>query len=168
MWTGARRVNDEGIKNVSFLRTSIHLLPCFFAPGEVSEIWITFPDPQMKKVNKRLTGTHFLDIYRKVMAPGGIIHLKTDSPFLYTYTKAMAEHNGLEILAATDWLYESEYASSVPAITTYYEQQWLSRGIPSKYIAMRVPSPEVELTEPDIDIAPDTYRSFGRNAVIND
>ena len=168
MWTGARRVNDEGIKNVSFLRTSIHLLPCFFAPGEVSEIWITFPDPQMKKVNKRLTGTHFLDIYRTVMAPGGIIHLKTDSPGLYTYTKAMAEHNGLEILAATDCLYESEYASSVPAITTYYEQQWLSRGIPSKYIAMRVPSPEVELTEPDIDIAPDTYRSFGRNAVIND
>ena len=60
MWTGARQVSDEGLSNVAFLRTSIHLLPHFFAPAEVSEIWITFPDPQMKKVNKRLTGTHFL------------------------------------------------------------------------------------------------------------
>lgn len=167
MWTGARRVNDEGIPNVAFLRTSIHLLPHFFAPDEVSEIWITFPDPQMKKVNKRLTGTHFIDIYRRVMAPGGVIHLKTDSPFLYTYTHAMASHNGLDIIAATDRLYDSEYASSVPPITTYYEQQWLSRGIPSKYIAFRLPPADVVLTEPDIDIAPDTYRSFGRNAVIS-
>ncbi|MDE6418224.1 MAG: tRNA (guanosine(46)-N7)-methyltransferase TrmB, partial [Duncaniella sp.] len=143
MWTGAKEAHAEGLSNVAFLRTSIHLLPEFFAPAEVSEIWITFPDPQMKKVNKRLTGTHFLDIYRKVLAPGGVIRLKTDSPFLYTYTKAMAEHNSLEILAATDRLYDSEYASVVPAITTYYEQQWLSRGIPSKYIAFRVPAPEL-------------------------
>ena len=166
MWTGARRVNDEGIPNVAFLRTSIHLLPHFFAPGEVSEIWITFPDPQMKKVNKRLTGTHFLDIYRQVMAPGSIVHLKTDSPFLYAYTKAMAEHNSLDIIAATDKLYDSEWASQVPPITTYYEQQWLSRGIPSKYIAFRLPAADAVLTEPDIDIEPDTYRSFGRNAVV--
>ncbi|MDE6187736.1 MAG: tRNA (guanosine(46)-N7)-methyltransferase TrmB, partial [Duncaniella sp.] len=64
MWTGAKEVDQLGLTNVAFLRTSIHLLPRFFAPGEVAEIWITFPDPQMKKVNKRLTGTHFLDIYR--------------------------------------------------------------------------------------------------------
>lgn len=164
MWTGAKEAALEGLENVAFLRTSIHLLPEFFAPAEVSEIWITFPDPQMKKVNKRLTGTHFLEIYRQVLTPDGIINLKTDSPFLYAYTLAMAEHNHLEILAATDDLYASPYAESVPRITTYYEQQWLSRGIPSKYISFRIP-PGAILTEPDIEIAPDTYRSFGRGTL---
>lgn len=166
MWTGAREVNDSGMTNVAFLRTSIHLLPHFFAPSEVSEVWITFPDPQMKKVNKRLTGTHFLGIYRQVLAPCGVIHLKTDSPFLYAYTMAMIAHNGLDVLASTDDLYASPLAAEVPPIKTYYEQQWLSRGIPSKYIAFRLH--DRELTEPDVDIEPDTYRSFGRNAIIVD
>jgi tRNA (guanine-N7-)-methyltransferase len=168
MWTGARQVADNGMDNVAFLRTSIHLLPEFFSPGEVSEIWITFPDPQMKKVNKRLTGTHFLKIYSRVLAPDGVIHLKTDSPFLYTYTLEMIRHNGLELIAATDDLYASPLAEVVPPITTYYEEQWLSRGIPSKYIAWRLPStPEgVEsLSEPDVEIEPDTYRSFGRGTL---
>lgn len=168
MWTGARQVADNGMDNVAFLRTSIHLLPEFFSPGEVSEIWITFPDPQMKKVNKRLTGTHFLKIYSRVLAPDGVIHLKTDSPFLYTYTLEMIRHNGLELIAATDDLYSSPLAEVVPPITTYYEEQWLSRGIPSKYIAWRLPStPEgVEsLSEPDVEIEPDTYRSFGRGTL---
>lgn len=164
MWTGAKEAHAEGLSNVAFLRTSIHLLAEFFAPAEVSEIWITFPDPQMKKVNKRLTGTHFLEIYRKVLAPGGVIRLKTDSPFLYAYTKAMIEHNGLPLLAATDDLYRSPLSAEVPPITTYYEQQWLSRGIPSKYIAWQIPEDAV-LTEPDVDIEPDTYRSFGRGTL---
>lgn len=161
MWTGARQVTELGLGNVAFLRTSIHLLPEFFAPGEVSEIWITFPDPQMKKVNKRLTGTHFMEIYRQVLAPDGTIRLKTDSPFLYAYTLAMIRHNGLPLLAATDDLYASELAAEVPPITTYYESQWLSRGIPSKYIAWQLPHDAV-LTEPEVDIPEDTYRSFGR------
>lgn len=168
MWTGARQVADNGMDNVAFLRTSIHLLPEFFSPGEVSEIWITFPDPQMKKVNKRLTGTHFLKIYSRVLAPDGVIHLKTDSPFLYTYTLEMIRHNGLELIAATDDLYASPLAEVVPPITTYYEEQWLSRGIPSKYIAWRLPSTTegVEsLSEPDVEIEPDTYRSFGRGTL---
>ncbi len=164
MWTGARQVMDEGLTNVAFLRTSIHLLPEFFAPGEVEEIWITFPDPQMRKVNKRLTGTHFLEIYRKVLAPGGSIRLKTDSPFLYAYTTAMIAHNGLPLLAATDDLYHSPLSAEVPPITTYCEQQWLSRGIPSKYIAWQLPA-DAPLSEPDIDIEPDTYRSFGRGTL---
>lgn len=162
MWTGAKEVDQLGLTNVAFLRTSIHLLPHFFAPGEVSEIWITFPDPQMKKVNKRLTGTHFLDIYRQVLAPGGIIHLKTDSPFLFAYTTAMLEHNSITPLHATADLYNSPLDAVVPSIRTYYEQQWLGRGIPSKYIAWRLPSDEVVLSEPDVEIEPDTYRSFGR------
>ncbi|MCM1355538.1 MAG: tRNA (guanosine(46)-N7)-methyltransferase TrmB [Staphylococcus sp.] len=160
MWTGAKEVDSLGMTNVAFLRTSIHLLSDFFAPGEISEIWITFPDPQMKKVNKRLTGTHFLDIYRRVLAPGGVIHLKTDSPFLYAYTSAMLAHNSIEPIHATADLYASELNAIVPPIRTYYEQQWLGRGIPSKYLAWQLP--DGELSEPNVDIEPDTYRSFGR------
>ena len=164
IWTGAKQVTEEGIGNVAFLRTSIHLLPEFFTPGEVSEIWITFPDPQMKKVNKRLTGTHFMEIYRKVLAPDGVIHLKTDSPFLYAYTLEMIRHNHLPLIAATDDLYHSPLAEKVPPITTFYESQWLSRGIPSKYIAWQLP-PEAELSEPEVEIELDTYRSFGRGSL---
>lgn len=164
MWTGAKEAEEAGMENVAFLRTSIHLLASFFAPGEVSEIWITFPDPQMKKVNKRLTGTHFLDIYRQVLAPDGIIHLKTDSPFLYTYTTEMLRHNGIVPIAATDDIYGTEYSRIVPPIKTFYEQQWLARGIPSKYISWRIPE-GVTLTEPEVEIEPDTYRSFGRGVL---
>lgn len=165
MWTGARQVTDEGLANVGFLRTSIHLLPEFFEPGEVSEIWITFPDPQMKKANKRLTGSHFQEIYRRVLAPGGRIHLKTDSPFLYAYTLAMLEANGITPYAATADLYASVLSSEVPPIRTYYEQQWLSRGIPSKYISWSIPEGCAPLREPDVEIEPDTYRSFGRGVL---
>lgn len=165
MWTGAKEVETLGMKNVAFLRTSIHLLPRFFAKGEVAEIWITFPDPQMKKVNKRLTGTHFLDIYRQVMAPDGVIHLKTDSPFLFAYTMAMLDQNSITPLHSTDNLYESDLNAIVPPIRTYYEQQWLGRGIPSKYIAWQLPDANVALEEPDVEIEPDTYRSFGRGTL---
>ena len=89
MWTGAKLATELGLPNVAFLRTSIELIDCMFAPNEVSEIWITFPDPQMKKVNKRLTSTRFLDNYRNILCDGGLVHLKTDSPFLYTYTHAL-------------------------------------------------------------------------------
>lgn len=165
MWTGAKEVERLGLANVAFLRTSIHLLPCFFAPGEVSGIWITFPDPQMKKVNKRLTGTHFLEIYRRVLAPGGMINLKTDSPFLYAYTMAMLSCNGIVPAHATDNLYASPLEELVPPIKTYYEQQWLGRGIPSKYIAWQLPPEPAVLSEPDVEIEPDTYRSFGRGTI---
>ena len=84
MHSGACDARDNGLTNVAFLRTGIELLDNFFAPGEVDEIWITFPDPQMKKVRKRLTGTTFMNLYRKVLKPGGRINLKTDSPFLDT------------------------------------------------------------------------------------
>ena len=161
MWTGATRVRDLGLTNVAFLRTSIELLDYFFAPGEISEIWITFPDPQMRKVNKRLTGTRQLELYRKVLQPGGLIHLKTDSPFLFTYTREMLAANGIDPLAVTDDLYASEVARQVPDIRTFYEQQWLDRGLSIKYIRFPLhPSPA--LIEPDVEIEPDTYRSFGR------
>lgn len=129
MWTGAKQAAAEGLPNVGFLRTNIELLPHFFAPGEIDEIWITFPDPQMRKERKRLTSTRFLDLYRMVLKPDGIVHLKTDSPFLYTYTHNLVEHNSLQALADTDDLYATATVlTDILGIRTHYEQQWLARG----------------------------------------
>lgn len=162
MWSGARIANDENITNAAFLRTNIELLPLFFAPGEVSEIWITFPDPQMKKVRKRLTSTRFMELYRQIMVPDGLVHLKTDSPFLYTYTDAMTAHNGLTPLKNFSDLYSSEDADSpILRIRTHYEQQWLQRGLTIKYIVFPLDH-TTALTEPEIEIPFDTYRSYSR------
>ena len=164
MWTGAKQVVAQGLHNVAFLRTSIELIDRMFAPGEVQEIWITFPDPQMKKVNKRLTRTRFLNNYRRILSPGGIVHLKTDSPFLYTYTHELVRVNHLPVEVDTDDLYHSGMADDILEIKTYYERQWLSRGLTIKYIKFRLPH-DVVLEEPDIEIEPDTYRSYNRGHV---
>lgn len=163
MWTGATQVRDRNIGNAAFLRTSIELLPHFFAPGEVNEIWITFPDPQMKKVNKRLTGTRFLGLYKQVLADGGKINLKTDSPFLYTYTREMALCNDIPLVDDTADLYhDPDYKEwDILNIRTFYEQQWLDRGLSIKYLSWLLDH-AVQLTEPDVEIEPDTYRSFSR------
>ena len=89
MWHGATASLREGMKNVAFLRTHIEFIERFFAPGEVSEIWLTFSDPQMKKATKRLTSTYFMERYRRFLKDGGRIHVKTDSNFLFTYTRLM-------------------------------------------------------------------------------
>lgn len=164
MYTGARQAFDSGMANVAFIRTSIELLEAFFAPDEVSQIWITFPDPQMKKVNKRLTGTRFMETYRRVLADGGTIHLKTDSPFLYTYTTLMAGLNSLPVVNNTDDLYHSDIVSDILDIKTHYEQQWLSRGLTIKYLCFNLPHAG-ELSEPQDEIPLDTYRSFGRGTL---
>lgn len=164
MYTGARQAEEESLANVAFLRTSIELIAEFFAPGEVSEIWITFPDPQMKKVNKRLTGTRFISLYDRILQPGGTIHLKTDSPFLYTYAAAMVRLNNLPILADTSDLYASGQADDILEIKTFYEQQWLDRGLTIKYLSFTLPA-GVSLVEPDIEIEEDTYRSFSRGYI---
>lgn len=169
IYTGAKQVEQEGIANASFLRTDIELLPSFFIPGEVNEIWITFPDPQMKKTHRRLTSTRFLNIYRKICSPGAVVNLKTDSPFLYEYTRRLVALNNLDLLADTPNLYaepEGSIPESLTSIRTFYEQQWLSRGKKIKYIAFRLPSSEVQLVEPEEDdIEKDDYRSFPRGIV---
>ena len=162
MWTGASEALAEGIENVAFLRTHIELITHFFAPGEVSEIWITFPDPQMKKTRKRLTSTRMLELYREILKENGIIHLKSDSPFLYTYTRAMVQENNFPILIDTDDLYNSGIDDDILGIKTFYEQQWLERGKSIKYIKFLF-EPRQELVEPDIEIELDDYRSFNRS-----
>lgn len=161
IYTGAKTVETEGIGNAGFLRTEIDLLPSFFAPDEVSELWITFADPQLKKVNKRLTCTRFLNNYRRIMPADGIVNLKTDSPFLYEYTRRLAQTNGLEIIDSTDDLYGREGDCFEKEIKTFYERQWLSRGKTIKLLKFRIGSNP--LVEPDVsDLEPDDYRSMPR------
>lgn len=162
MWAGAKESLKDGMNNVAFLRTSIELIANFFAPGEVAEIWLTFPDPQMKKVNKRLTGTRFMKLYREILAGEGIIHLKTDSHFMYTYTCEMIKANHFPVQVSTDDLYHSDMADEILSIRTYYEQQWLDRGLNIKYIRF-ICEPRDVWVEPDIEIEPDPYRSYNRS-----
>ncbi len=163
MWVGAKEALQTGLNNVAFLRTQIELLPNFFSTDEIDEIWITFPDPQMKKATKRLTSTYFMQRYMKVMRNQGVINLKTDSPFLYTYTKAMLETNHLTFTADTDDLYAKgdEEWLDAGGLQTYYERQWLDRGFTIKYLRWLLPS-KTDWQEPDIEIEKDTYRSYNR------
>ncbi len=162
MYVGAKKALEKGLKNVAFLRTNIEIINQFFAEEEVAEIWLTFPDPQMKKTRKRLTSTFFLSLYRLFLKKDGIVHLKTDSNFQFTYTSALVHLNEFDILAETNNLYESEILNETLQIKTFYEKQWLSRGITIKYIAFRLN--DREFTEPEIEIEKDAYRSFGRSA----
>lgn len=162
MWTGATDSLREGMTNVAFLRTNIEIIERFFAPGEVSEIWLTFSDPQMKKATKRLTSTYFMERYRKFLKDEGIVHLKTDSKFMYTYTNYMVEANQLPVDFKTDDLYHSGLADDILSIRTYYEQQWLDRGLSIKYLKFRLPQAG-ELKEPDVEIELDEYRSYNRS-----
>ena len=188
MWTGAQDALHSGMKNVAFLRTHIEFIDRFFAPDEVSEIWLTFSDPQMKKATKRLTSTYFLQRYRRFLSSpsnvegvaegrgridGGLIHLKTDSNFLYTYTEELLKVNGIVPEYATRDLYmplsdspqreeEPDGGEEARSIQTYYEQMWRSRGIPIKYLRFRLPH-EGQLIEPDVEIPLDEYRSYNRS-----
>jgi tRNA (guanine-N7-)-methyltransferase len=166
MWTGATQAIKEGLRNVAFLRTNIEIIDRFFAPDEVTEIWLTFSDPQMKNPRKRLTSTYFMNRYRRFLIDGGMIHLKTDSNFLFTYTTYMVEKNRLPLVLRTNDLYSensenSEY-SEAASIQTYYEQMWIDRGLNIKYMKFHLPH-EGELVEPDIEIPLDDYRSYRRD-----
>lgn len=159
MWIGATEARDTGLSNVAFLRTGISEIAHFFAPGEVDEIWITFADPQMKKASKRLTSTVFMQLYRQILKPDGVINLKTDSRFLYTYTSLMARESGLEVLLATDDLYSAVLPAGLATLTeiqTYYERTWLGRGKTIKFLSFRL-SPDGLLVEPVEEIEKDDY-----------
>ena len=166
MWAGAKQAIEKGLNNVAFLRTQIEFITEFFSAGEIDEIWITFCDPQMKKATKRLTSTYFMQRYHKIMKPNGLIHLKTDSPFLYTYTTEMLKLNPYPVLANTDDLYGQDLYPDARALQTHYEKQWLDRGLSIKYIEWQL-APLTEWHEPTIEIEKDTYRSYGRNYTVS-
>lgn len=157
MWHGAKEAIESAIDNVAFLRTHAEVLSSMFQKGEISEIWITFPDPQMSKVKKRLTGTRFLSLYQQIMADNGIIHLKTDSPFLYNYTSEMIKTNHLPLVANFSDLYDGGCEDKILSIQTFYEKQWLNRGKLIKYLQFILP--QQPLAEPDVEIEKDDYHS---------
>ena len=165
MWHGAQEAVREKMKNVGFLRTNIECIDEMFGEGEVREIWLTFSDPQMKKASKRLTSTYFMERYRKFLVDEGVVNVKTDSNFLATYTKYMCEKNNLRIDECTFDLYrEDNVDETLTSIRTYYEQMWLDRGIPIKFIKFHLPKTGM-LEEPDIEIPVDGYRSYNHQVV---
>ena len=165
MWTGAKMALEEKLTNVAFLRNNIDIIDLFFDKDEVQEIWLTFSDPQMKNPRKRLTSSFFMERYRRFLVDNGIVHLKTDSFFLYTYTSLMVQVNNLPLLFCTDDLYHTEglddATKKILSIQTYYESMWIERGLNIKYIKFQLPH-EGLLQEPDVEIPLDDYRSYHR------
>lgn len=136
MWRGAKTAIEEGLTNVGFIRTRIEHIKSFFAPGEVDEIWVTFPDPQPRpsKATKRLTSSRFLNSYVQFLKQGAIIHLKTDSQLLHSYTRSLVEQNNLHMQVCTADLYADVNDDPILGIKTFYEQQFLEQGLPITYI----------------------------------
>jgi len=139
MWRGAKTAIHDRLANVAFVRTKIDLINTVFAKNEVDEIWITFPDPQPRKPGKRLSSAKFLNYYRAIIKPNGIIHLKTDSAELYLYTKAMLELNNIEPQFATQDLYSELKNDPVLGIQTFYEKSFLSKGKRINYLKFNMP-----------------------------
>ena len=140
-WRGAKTALEEKVPNAAFLRCQIELIDMIFASNEVAEIWITFPDPQIKykRTKHRLTNADFLEKYKKILAPDGLIHLKTDSEFLHGYTLGLLHGLGHEILYANHHIYRNEGApAEVLAIQTTYEKIYLAQGKPITYIRFRL------------------------------
>ena len=143
-WFGAKEAVEKNLKNAAFLRTQIELVDYFFGENEVDEIWITFPDPQIKyrRTKHRLTHPDFLERYKKILKPGGIIHLKTDSEFLHGYTLGYLQGAGHEILTAHHDIYGAlEYEPGTPLlreVRTYYEELFSAKGKTITYIKFRL------------------------------
>jgi tRNA (guanine-N7-)-methyltransferase len=149
MWRGAKTALERGMDNVGFLRTRIEFIDSFFAAGEVDEIWITFPDPQLRKnrVKKRLTAPAFLELYARFLKPGGRINLKTDSRHLHDYTLAVADVNGLPVDEACADIYGTGRADALLSIRTAYESRFLDEGLAITYLRFGL-GPHTSLTAP--------------------
>ncbi len=150
LWKGAKEATEQAMGNVAFLRTRIEFIEAFFGPGEVSEIWLTFSDPQLRgSENARLSSPLFLQRYSRFLKPGGIVHLKTDSRFLYEYTQSVVRANALEVLASGTDIYNDGIRTSLPEnggwdiksvleVQTFYESMFLKMGLPITYLAFRL------------------------------
>ena len=142
IWVGAKKALQQGFNNVAFLRIQIDGINNFFAAGEVDEIWITFPDPQLRlsKDRKRLTHPKFLRMYQQLLKPGGIIHLKTDSPVLYNFTQRVIELYGCTVLEQTDNVYAQAHLKPELSIKTHYEGLDIAGSNRIHYISFTLPA----------------------------
>lgn len=139
-WKGAKTALEEKLNNVAFVRSQIELIDQLFGENEVDEIWITFPDPQIKykRTKHRLTNIDFLQKYKKILKPNGIIHLKTDSEFMHGYTLGLLHGKEYEVLYAHHDVYKNEYSpKEVTSIQTFYEMQYLEQNKPITYIKFK-------------------------------
>ncbi|MCQ2182290.1 MAG: tRNA (guanosine(46)-N7)-methyltransferase TrmB [Bacteroidales bacterium] len=138
LWKGAKYATEHNLKNVAFLRTRIEFITAFFGPGEISEIWLTFSDPQIRRENARLSCPLFLSRYRSFLKPGGVVHLKTDSRFLHEYTKAVCSENNMTVRCCTEDLYGADNSGldrAVLEVQTFYESIFLEQGYKINYLA---------------------------------
>lgn len=140
LWKGAKESSEQNVSNAFFLRTRIELINSFFDCDEVSEIWITFPDPHLKKprTKKRLTSPKFLNYYKHFLKKDGLIHLKTDSRELHEYTLSVIKKNSINLFIHTNDLYNSIYAEITHGITTFYEKKFLQIKKPITYICFNL------------------------------
>jgi tRNA (guanine-N7-)-methyltransferase len=144
IWKGAKEAIEKGLNNVAFLRARVDKIDKLFAEREADEIWITFPDPQLQKPRerKRLTSPEFIERYRGILKPGGIIHLKTDNKPFYEYTLQVVKELGLEINVATDDLYENAEKFNLPegllSIRTFYENMFMQKGFSICYLQFKL------------------------------
>ena len=140
IWVGATDALKNKLSNVVFLRTRIEFIKSCFARDEISEIWITFPDPQpqQSRENKRLTSPRFIQSYREIMKPNGIVHLKTDSESLYEYTCDIIKENDFQTIVNTNDLYNSGINDDILSVQTYYEKIYINKGYTIKYLVFRV------------------------------
>lgn len=139
IWIGAKAAIEFSLTNVAFLRTRIEFIERFFSAEEISEIWITFPDPFEGKITRRLTSPPFLDRYRKILKPGGIVHLKTDSQLLYEYTlEVIQAESGCKLLYANPDIYSAPLAFPELEYKTYYEKKHLLGGRKITYIRFTI------------------------------
>jgi len=149
IWRGAKTAREKGLKNVAFIRTSIEHINSFFDQNEISEIWLTFSDPQPKKPKKRLSSSVFINRYQKFLKPDAIIHIKTDNILLFEYSLALARINEFNIKTFTNNVYLSDgMPKAVKEIQTFYEKQFLSAGKCIYYLEFIVP-PDKKTTEPE-------------------
>jgi tRNA (guanine-N7-)-methyltransferase len=141
LWVGAKFALKNDLKNVAFLRTQIDKINQYFFKDEVDEVWITFPDPQLRfsKAKKRLTHPKFLRLYQQILKPGGKIHLKTDSPDLYRFTKSVIEFYNLILISDKDNVYKQEILSAELAIKTHYEKLDIAKSNSIFYLCFSLP-----------------------------
>ena len=140
-WRGAKTALEEGLENVAFLRSQIELIDLLFSENEVDEIWITFPDPQIKykRTKHRMTNSEFLQKYKKILKPQGVVNLKTDSEFMHGYTLGLLHGEGHEVIQANHNVYKNDYSpKEVTGIQTFYEKQYLEQGKPITYVQFRI------------------------------
>lgn len=136
LWAGSKQAETEGLDNVAFLRTKIEQLAQFFAPEEVSELYIPFPDPRPRDrdAKRRLTSPRFLALYRTLLQPGGQVHFKTDNTALFEYTLGVLRQTPIQGLVYTEDLYQSDLLTAHHGIQTTYEQRFLAQGVKIKYL----------------------------------